>query len=118
MTNPSGVNPLEYNVIVQPIEPEEVRRLANSGLVAPDQFTDRATNSATKGVVIDVSPLAFSYEEWPTGTVIPSVGDLVFIKKFSGGEFQGADGQRYWFVKDKDVMGLAQPGAFADEEAA
>lgn len=98
-TNQSGVEPMEYNLIVEAFE---VEKKTAGGLILPDEHRDQLQFAQTKGRIVALSPLCFGFEE---GAPRAEVGDTVIYAKHSGMYIDGADGKRYKVIKDKDVIG-------------
>ena len=98
--NPSGISPTEYNVLVKP---EKVDEATKGGVILAASTLDRKQAFATKGRIIAVSPLAFTYERWPEGETPPRVGDMVIFTKAAGVSVEGTDGEEYKLLKDKDI---------------
>lgn len=105
MTNQSGISPTEYNVLVKP---EKVEEKTAGGVIMVDTTLDRKQAFETRGVLIAVSPLAFTYETWPEGTRIPQVGDRVITTKAAGVVVKGEDGEDYRLLKDKDICAVVE----------
>lgn len=101
MSNPSGIKPTEFNVLFLP---DEVAERTRGGIIIPDDNRERQQFVATKGVLVAVSPHAFSYADWPDGARKPAPGDRVIVAKASGMEVEGADGRKVKILKDKDVV--------------
>ena len=97
--NPSGIRPVEFNVLVKPKEVEE--RTAG-GIIVPDIARDREQVAAVEGEIVAVSPLAFTYEDWGDHEK-PKVGDRVYFAKYAGMLVKGRDGVEYRLLKDKDL---------------
>lgn len=106
MQNTSGISPTEYNVLVKR---HEVETTTKGGIVLADSTLDRKNAMATKGTLIAVSPLAFTYERWPEGARIPAAGDTVVITKAAGVDVEGEDGETYRLLKDKDIAAVVTP---------
>jgi co-chaperonin GroES (HSP10) len=98
--NTSGIHPTEYNVLVKP---ERVEQKTAGGIIKADSIVDRQQAFETRGVLVAVSPLAFTYEQWPEGTRVPRVGDRVITTKAAGVVVKGEDGEDYRLMKDKDI---------------
>lgn len=100
-TNPSGIMPTEYKVLIAPKETEE--RTAG-GIIIPDTTKDKEKYAQTEGEIVAVSHLAFSYatdSEW--GGDKPKGGDRVLYAKYAGLHVKGKDGKEYVLVNDKDI---------------
>lgn len=108
MTNPSGINPTEYKVL---IEPKPVDEKVGS-ILLPDIQKDREQFAQTKGRIVAVSPLAFSYVEddvWKQyAAEKPRPGDMVIYGKYAGVNIRGADGKEYTLVNDKDIAATTE----------
>lgn len=99
MTNPSGINPTEFKVLIKPDEVSEKK----GSIIIPEQSKEREQHAQMTGTIIAMSPLAFTYsDDWPDDTR-PKAGDRVMYAKFSGFEAIGFDGKHYKLVNDKDV---------------
>lgn len=105
MENPSGIMPVEYNILVRPVVVEEKTA---GGLYIPDEAREREQYGQTEGDLIAVSPAAFTfnYEGWPEGARLPRVGDRVVFPRHQATEIEGDDGQKYWLMKDRAIAGV------------
>lgn len=102
MTNPSGIYPVEFKVLVRPIEVEEK---TSGGIYLPDSTKERDQFAQMQGELVAISPLAFTYDssiEWDQ----PKVGDRVLFAKYAGTVVDGKDGKKYRLVNDKDVAAV------------
>jgi chaperonin GroES len=95
-TNPSGIEPLEFNVLVRQRETE---KRTKGGLLLPDEHHERQQWAEVRATVIAMSPRAFD----DLGTA-PDIGDEVIIAKHAGAVVEGVDGVEYRIIKDKDVV--------------
>lgn len=102
-TQNSGIHPIEYNVVVKP---EKVAEQTSGGLYVPDAARERDQYGEHKGVLVALSPMAFSFEEWPEDEPKPQKGQRVIFVKYAGTLVQGDDGEDYRVMKDKDVLGV------------
>lgn len=103
MNNTSGIKPSEYYVLVAP---KKVEEKTSGGLIRPDQYREKEQFAQKEGVLLDMSPWAFSYEsDWPEGTM-PEIGDRVLFARYQADEVQGQDGETYWLLKDKAVSAV------------
>lgn len=103
MTNPSGIQPVEYFVLVAP---KQVEDRTAGGLYIPDQRKDKDQFAQKEGVLLAVSPLAFNFDEWPEDARKPQIGDRVLFSRYQADEVKGADGEPYWLMKDKAIMAV------------
>lgn len=102
MENKSGIYPTEYKVLVSPIKVDEKTK---GGIILPDEHKDREQFAQMEGVLVAVSPLAFTYAdvaEWQ-GQPKPKPGDRVLFAKFAGASVKGRDGENYRLCNDKDL---------------
>ena len=104
MVNPTGIQPTEYKVL---IEPKAIEEKTSGGIILPDMTKDHEKYSQVEGTIVAVSPLAFTYatkEEWEAaGAQPPKPGDRVLHAKFAGVRVKGKDGKEYVLVNDKDI---------------
>lgn len=101
--NTTGIKPMEYNVLVR-LDRVEQRR---GSIYMPDSKTERDQTMQTRGQIVDASPLAFGYDNWPQDAQIPKSGDHIIIAKGAGVLIDDVDdGHIYRLVKDKDVAAL------------
>ena len=103
--NLSGIHATEFNVVVRPDNFEEVTK---GGVIIPDMARERQAMAAVSGTIVDVSPVAFTYERWPEGYAPPKVGDKVVLPRYCGMIVKGKDGIEYRVVKDKDVAAVLE----------
>jgi co-chaperonin GroES (HSP10) len=104
-----GLEPVSYNVVVVPTpiaQDGQAPKIGNVHLA--DETSDRLEMAMQMGRIIAVAPLAFNYDKWPKGARLPSVGDIVWFAKHSGGPFVGMDGRDYRLILDKDVNAVIQ----------
>lgn len=106
--NLTGIEPTEFNVLVQL---DAVNEFAGS-LKLPDEIIDRKRGLQTRGTLIAVSPLAFSYDDWSgiPDQHKPKVGDKVIIAKGAGVYIDdlGEKGTFHRLIKDKDVCAIVR----------
>lgn len=114
-----GIAPHEFNVLVLP---RELENKSASGLIqiTEDQI-EREREAVIEGMLVAVSPAAFSYAEWPKDQEPPKAGDHIYFKRYAGVWVEGDDGRQYRIMADKDVIavrskrseeGLAVKGAW------
>lgn len=99
--NNSGLHPVEYKIL---IEPEEVERKTESGIILTDKVTDREKMAQVRGKLIAVGGNAF--EDWLPP--IPKVGDTVSYAKYAGLIVEGSDRKEYRLANDKDITSIVQ----------
>jgi len=104
-----GLTPVEYKVIVRPVEETGTIELKGGfKLYKPDETVERDQHAAVEGELVAMSPLAFTYEQWPDGARKPRVGDTVVFARYSGNTIKGADGVEYRVMNDKDVIAIRE----------
>lgn len=101
MENNSGLHPVEYKIL---IEPEEVERKTESGIILTDKVTDREKMAQVRGKLIAVGGNAF--EDWLPP--IPKVGDTVSYAKYAGLIVESKDGREMRLCNDKDITAIVQ----------
>ena len=105
MTNPSGIKPTEYKVLVQPIKVDEKTK---GGIILPDETKERDQFAQMQGTLVAVSPLAFTYadaKDWGEANK-PKPGDKVMFARYAGAAVKGMDGADYRIINDKDVSAV------------
>lgn len=97
-----GIKPVEYNVVIAPAKAPE--KIGKQGLIiAPDGFKENQGLAMQVGRIVRMSPLAFSYDNWPQEADKPKLGDIVWFARYAGKDFEGMDGETYRILKDKDI---------------
>lgn len=95
-----GIKCLEYKVLVRP---NEAKAKTAGGLYLPDTVVEKDQHATTEGAVIDISPVAFSYEH---NAPRPVVGSVVIFQRYAGLRVTGNDGVEYRLLNDKDVVAV------------
>ena len=103
--NTSGIRPSEFNVLVKP---RDVETKTKGGLLLADSTVEKEQFGRMEGILIAVSPLAFSYAEWPDDSEMPKVGDTVLFSRYQATEITGRDAGKYWLMKDKSIAGVME----------
>ena len=100
-----GFYPVEYNVI---IAPEETETVTKGGLFLPDRVKETEDLAQVRGLLVDASPLAFNFDDWPADRIDrrPKAGDHVIYAKYAGILITGDDGREYRLAKDKDIAAV------------
>ena len=105
--NNTGIHPTEFKLLVKPKAAEEVTK---GGIIIPAAKSEAEKFAQTEGVVIAVSPLAFTYakpEEWEAANAKPpQPGQTVLYAKYAGNWVKGKDGGEYLLINDKDVTAI------------
>src|SRR3990167_5931570 len=101
--NPSGVSPTEFKVLVRP---DKVEEKTKGGIILAQETRERDQAASTAGEIIAISPLAFTYADWPVTSNPPQVGDRVLFGRYAGMTIKGTDGEEYRLVNDKDIAGV------------
>ncbi len=103
MKNRSGIYPTEYKVLVQP---DKVEEKTSGGIFLPEDVQEKDQHASTKGTLIDISPLAFKYDDWPSSERVPKPGDRIAFARYAGVSIDGSDGEQYRLINDKDVIAI------------
>jgi chaperonin GroES len=105
MGNTAGIEPLEYKVLIKPNLDGNGFLQSKTGftLIKPIETQERDEHASMEGELIAVSPTAFTYEENVTK---PNVGSTVIFARYSGITVEGADGEKYRLMNDKDVVAV------------
>lgn len=101
----SGIRPIEYNVL---IDQDEAGETTGGGLYKPQEVQEREKHAQVRGRIVDVSPMAFAFDDWPDSEAKPKAGDYVAFAKHAGVFAKGNDGKDYRIVKDKDVVAVIE----------
>jgi len=99
--HPCGLDPVEFNIV---IDQDAVEEKTKGGLILIDQ--EKQKHMATRGVIVEMSPFAWTYADWPAGSRTPKIGDRVLYVQYAGKLFLGEDGKEYRAIKDKDIIGV------------
>lgn len=97
--NTSGLHPVEYKIL---IEPEQIEKKTESGIILTDKVTDREKMAQVRGKLIAIGGNAF--EDWQDP--IPKVGDTVSYAKYAGLIVEGIDEKEYRLANDKDITAI------------
>lgn len=107
VVNAAGIVPVEFKVVVRPKVAEETFTLKSGvKLFKPIETKEQEQAATMEGELVAVSPLAFSYDEWPAGFDKPQVGELVIFARYAGSIVMGDDGSELRIVSDKDIMAV------------
>lgn len=109
LVNRSGITPLRYALVVEPVKVEEKTK---SGIIIPDETKDRQQFRASRGEVVAIGELAFTMgtpgrAEYFEDRTRPQVGDTVAFREYSGQVFNGPDGMtKFVMLQDSEVIGI------------
>lgn len=107
--NLTGIRPTQFQVLVSPKKDTgEIKLKGGHTLYKPDETKERDEHASDEGVLLDVSPLAFTYEQWPEGARKPQAGDTVIFARYAGKAVKGNDGQDYRLMNDKDILAVRE----------
>ena len=98
-TSKSKISPLFDNVLVRPVQAEEVSR---GGIILPDTVKEKPQ----MGEVMAVGTGRTS----PDGKVVPvtvKVGQRVMYKKWGGNEVK-VEGEEWMLVEEKDILAIIE----------
>ncbi len=101
MKNESGLRPVEYKVLVKPdLVSEKI-----GSILIPDQEHERMGWAQVKGTLVAMGARAF--EDFPEAEkAILAPGARVYFDKHTGINLEGADGDTYRLITDKEVAGV------------
>lgn len=101
--NPSGINPIQYRVLLLA---EPVGETTESGIITkPKSIVEKETWAQTRGYVVALSDMAFTNDQTRWACALPSAGDKVLYAKYAG-QLIEQDGITYRMVKDEDILGV------------
>ena len=102
-----ALTPLHDRVLVRRVEGEEKTA---GGLILADETREKEQFGQIEGVLVDASPMAFAFEDWPQDAEDqkPKVGDRVVFRRYEAAEVKGRDGEVYWMMKDKAISGVME----------
>lgn len=103
-TNESGLTPCGHRIV---IKIDDAERQTESGIVIPQDITDKEEMSGTQATVIAVGPSAWSDQS--TSGKWAKVGDRVMIAKFAG-QLWKKGGTKYRVISDLDVIAVIHEG--------
>ncbi len=97
MSNPSGINPKGYRILLRP---KEVARQSAGGIILNTEAqSEREQMANTIGIVVDMGDNCFI--EQPTPWC--KIGDKVAFAKYAGLLYTGKDGINYRMINDGDI---------------
>jgi chaperonin GroES len=115
MSNPSGLTPCEYNIIVQ-LDPVVEKTVG--GIIIPESIKDRDKIANQEGTLVAVSPMAFTFEDWPAQARKPQVGDRVLFSRYAGAIHE-RNGHEFRILKDSSIIAIVEPvAAIVERDAA
>ena len=99
------LQPTEFNVVVE-LDPTETK--TPGGIILLDNKTERDKLASDEGILVAVSPNAFTYADWPEGARKPQLGDRVLFPRYDG-ILRDKDGRAFRIIKDKNVVAVIPP---------
>jgi co-chaperonin GroES (HSP10) len=100
MDNKSGIQPIEYKVLVLP---DTLSDQTAGGIIRPDRVKEIEQAAAVRGYLVAFGGKAFEDFGYP----IPKIGDRIQYAKYSGvHQVPGADGKQYILCNDKDIAAI------------
>lgn len=100
-----SIEPFEFTVL---LAMAEFARKTPGGIVIPESTADREEWGADQARILAISPLAFSYAEFPPGHRLPQVGDVVFVGKYPGDAVNGKDGRKYRLAHGREIKAVIE----------
>ena len=101
MQNTSGIQPVEYKVLVLP---EKIEEKTEGGIILPDQTKEKEEWAQIKATLIAVGGNAFKDPDWQKP--VPQIGHQVYSAKYAGNFLEGEDGKEYRRWRDKDIAAI------------
>jgi co-chaperonin GroES (HSP10) len=98
-----GLVPTEFNVVVYP---ETVEEKTAGGIFLPDKAKETEGLAVQNGRLVAVSPVAWTYADWPADARKPQAGDAVMFARYAGILRTDASGKEYRVIKDRDVVAV------------
>lgn len=95
--NNSGIQPVEYKVLIRP---KKVEEKTVGGIIIPESTKEKSKYATVEGELIAVGTIAFSDPDWLDR---PKVGDTVLYDKYAGVTIKGKDGEDYRLINDKEI---------------
>jgi len=99
--NTSGIAPCGHYIL---IEPEEVEKKTQSGIILVDETVENAEREVTQGKLVAIGHTGWN--EFGDGTPWAKVGDTVCFGKFAGRDMTGKDGKRYVAMNVEDILAV------------
>jgi co-chaperonin GroES (HSP10) len=97
--NPSGLEPVEYKVIVRL---DKVDKVTSGGIIIPIALADKQQMHQVQATLTAIGGNAF--EDWKGA--VPVVGDRVYVAKAAGYQVVGMDREKYQLMNDKDIAAV------------
>lgn len=102
--NKSGIRPFGFTVLVQ------IPEIKQGSIIIPDEVRQREERGQQEGIFIAAGDVAFTYEDFPDGAVMPQPGDRIMYTRYPSRPITGVDGREYFILNDKDILAI-----FADD---
>lgn len=101
-------SPSEFYVVVELDPPETVTK---GGIIILESVKEREELATEEGTLVAVSPVAFTYANWPEEARIPQVGDRVMVKRYDGilrkRKIEGVE-RSYRIIPDKSLVAVIE----------
>lgn len=106
MTNPTGIIPLEYHLLVLP-DPIEDTITAPGGtkFILPDDSEKTRRKQAKQERATVVITAKNCFEGW---AIVPQVGSKVMINQYAGEFCKGSDGVEYRLIRDEEIKAMIE----------
>lgn len=105
--NTSGHHPLQFWCLVKLEQAEEV---TTGGIVLVRDTVEQEQAAKTRAYLIEAGSAAFTDVNRATGQPIwpnpPQPGDELCITKYTVDKITGIDGEKYWLINDRDILGV------------
>lgn len=102
----SPIRPTHYNVVVAV---DVVNSTTAGGIIIPEKHKEREDAASEKGLIVEISPMAFAGGDWELEPAKPAVGDVVMFQRYAGKEIEMDSGDiKYRVISDDDIKGIIQ----------
>lgn len=102
MKNTSGIQPIEFKVLVLP---DPVEKKTAGGLYIPDDTHEREGWAQIKGTLVAYGGSAFNDHATAERQALKP-GTRIYYNKYQGIRVTGADGEEYVLMTDKDIAAV------------
>lgn len=101
----AGMTMTGWNVLVIP----EVVEEKVGSIFIPAAARDKEEVVQQRGRILSLGPASFDHADYKGQE--PKVGAAILFAKLAGFRIEGADGQSYRVIQDKDIVGILEEAA-------
>ena len=99
-----NIRPLQDRILVKRVEEESKTK---GGIIIPEKHKEREDAASERGIVVEVSPMAFVGSDWDLEAEKPKKGDTVLFQRYAGKEINIETGDiKYRVIADDDIKGI------------